>query len=342
MPAGSLYFLGDKKVEKQKITYYRFNSTEVEEKSVDKIEDLYHLKDPSDIVWINITGLHKVKTFEKLGAHYDIHPLLLEDVLNTEQRLKMDVSDELILFIFKMNNTSQYPGDISLEQISIILKKNLVITFQEKEGDQFDPIRRRIYTEGSRVRSLSADFLFYALIDVVVDGYFEAIENMIDYVEGLEYGVFDEVEDQDILQIQQIKKDILKLRPCIYPLKDMISRILMSPSNQLINKETLKYFSDVGDHVNQLSDMLDRIREDYLGLKDLYISAMSLKMNKVMQVLTIIATIFIPLTFIVGVYGMNFRVMPELDWGYGYFTVWGIMISVGVALLFFFRRKGWM
>lgn len=342
LPPGSLVFLGDQKADEQNISYFRYNNAQVEEKQVSTIEECFQLTEGNDITWINIEGLHKVKTIEKIGKHYNIHPLILEDILNTEQRSKVEVLDKCILIIFKMIMSNGYPGDIDIEQVSMIVGQNYVITFQEKKGDQFDPVRRRLLTEGSKLRGQGADFLFYALIDVVVDGYYETLESMSDYIEKLEDEVFYSVDDEAIMHIQRNKKDVLRLRPCIVPLRDMITKIMDLEGGELIQQNTLKYLSDVSDHVLQLADMLERIREDNLSLKDLYLSAMSLKMNKVMQVLTIIATIFIPLTFIVGVYGMNFSFIPELQWKYGYFMVWGIMASIGLALVLFFKRKGWM
>ena len=270
-----------------------------------------------------------------------MHPLVLEDIVNTSQRPKIDDYNDYIFLVAQM---MYYDADEQIvnEQISFILGKNYVLTFQEAEGDVFDMLRDRIRNGKGRVRQHGSDYLLYALIDSIVDHYYAIIETMGNKVEELEDQLFEGIREEEITnEIQTLKREILKIRRAIFPLREIINRIEKSESS-LIEEKTQRYFSDVYDHVIQISETIEIYREMIWSLMDMYMTNISNKMNEVMKVLTIIATIFIPLTFIAGIYGMNFEYIPELQLKNGYFYIWGLMILIFIGMLYYFKRKKWL
>ena len=337
---GALVYTGSKS-SKLFIESFDYTPDSIEEKELKKIDDVLHYKSTDSITWININGLNNINEIEKIGENYNIHPLTLEDIVNTSQRPKIDEYEHYVFVVIKM---LYYDKDelVVSEQVSFILGSNYVLSFQEADGDVFDSVRDRIRTKKGRIRSLGADYLLYALIDSVVDHYFEIIETMGNKIEEMEDHLFSGNPKEEITtQIQSLKREVLKVRRAIFPLREIINRIEKT-EHKLIHKKTIHFFRDIYDHIIQVSENIDIYREMIWGLMDMYMTTISNKMNEVMKVLTIIATIFIPLTFIAGIYGMNFENIPELSYKYGYFVLWGIMIALFIGMIFYFKRKKWL
>lgn len=338
---GTLIYTGEKEKTKLFIESFDYTPDQVIEKELATVEDVFKYKQTDSISWINLNGLNHITEIEKLGDHYNLHPLVLEDIVNTSQRPKIDDYNDYIFLVAQM---MYYDADEQIvnEQISFILGKNYVLTFQEAEGDVFDMLRDRIRNGKGRVRQHGSDYLLYALIDSIVDHYYAIIETMGNKVEELEDQLFEGIREEEITnEIQTLKREILKIRRAIFPLREIINRIEKSESS-LIEEKTQRYFSDVYDHVIQISETIEIYREMIWSLMDMYMSIISNKMNEVMKVLTIIATIFIPLTFIAGIYGMNFEYIPELQLKNGYFYIWGLMILIFIGMLYYFKRKKWL
>ncbi|HEX5742875.1 MAG TPA: magnesium/cobalt transporter CorA, partial [Flavobacteriaceae bacterium] len=290
--------------------------------------------------WINIDGIHNTEIIEALGNHFGHHPLLMEDILNTLSRPKLEEYEDYLFLNLKMLGIGKDQNAIISEQVSLILGKNYVISFQEQPGDIFDSIRVRIRESKGNIRKRKADYLFYRLIDTVVDHYFFIIEHLSERIEKLEDIILVTQSTHILHQIQDLKTQLIQIRKAISPLREAVS-LLQKDEVKLIHKNTLQYFRDVYQNLIQVSESIDIYREMTKNLMDLYQSGINNRMNQVMQVLTVIATIFIPLTFIVGIYGMNFDNMPELHWKYGYFIIWGIMVTVVLFMLKYFKRKKW-
>lgn len=337
---GSIVYTGEKESQNLFIESFDYSQDHIEEKVHVKIEDTFQYKLTKNVTWTNINGLNHVDSIEKIGNHYNIHPLTLEDIVNTSQRPKVEDYDNYMFVVLKM---LYYDKDeqVITEQVSFILGDNYVLSFQEAEGDVFDTVRDRIRISKGRIRGLGADYLLYALIDAVIDHYYIVVETMGNKIEDLEDNLFNGFSQEEISQeIQNLKREVLKVRRAIFPLREIISKIEKN-ENELIKDKTLHYFRDIYDHVIQLSENIDIYREMIWSLMDMYMTALSNKMNEVMKVLTVIATIFIPLTFFTGVYGMNFDNIPELHYKYAYFILWGIMIVLFLAMLFYFKKKKW-
>lgn len=309
------------------------------EKHVDLPPDelLSRLK-PDYTNWVNLDGLNNQDLIEKIQARFYLHALLVDDVLS-DQRPKAEEFDDYLFFTLKMLYRIDGSG-IDYEQISFVLGHNYLISFQEKEGDLFDGFRERIRLDQGRVRKKHADYLLYRLIDIIVDNYYNVLDKIGDIIEETEETAYEDPSNKSFVKIQSIKKELIYLRKALYPLRDALGKIVKGES-EFVREENLRYFSDVYDHVIHLIDSLDTYKDLTSGLLDIHINAMNTKMNEVMKVLTVISTIFIPLTFIVGVYGMNFDIMPELHWKSGYYAVWGIMIVVVISMLTFFKYKKW-
>jgi len=339
MPPGALVYVGAHREEAVSFSMLDFNKAEVNETPLAKIENCFPFRDTPTNTWININGIHNVEVIEKLGRHFQWHPLVLEDLLNATQRPKLDDYTAYMLAIVKMIYYAN--GRLVIEQVSLILSSQHVLSFQEIEGDVFQPVRHRINHPQSRLRNLGNDYLFYALLDALVDNYFIVLEEFGQKLEHLEEELLDDRDEEVLIELQQYRKELLRIRRSVYPLREVVGRLEKSEST-LIQSETGKYLRDLYDHTIQIIETTETFREMISTLMDSHMSAISNRMNNVMKVLTIIATIFIPLTFIAGIYGMNFDHMPELHWKYGYYTVWGVMVVIFVAMMIFFRRKKWI
>lgn len=308
-------------------------------------EELLGYRDPSKIVWINIESLENKEALIKVAEAFGIHPLTVEDIADMEQRPKAEEFDDYLYITFKALNRSGASfletGKPNFEQISLVLMKNTVITIQELPGDSFDGIRKRILNNGGRLRKMGADYLAYAIMDVVVKDYSVILDEMEGSIELLEERAID-VEDRAFIgDLQRMKQNLLRIRRIIWPLRENLAMILHMET-ELLHEETRPFFKDVHDGVIQTAETVEVYRELLAGAMEINLAAGSNRMNSVMKVLTIISTIFIPLTFIVGVYGMNFRFMPELDMPYAYPVTWGIMILVVIGMLLVFRRRRWI
>lgn len=341
LPPGSLIHIGEKKAERVRIRILDYDENQFEEKEAKTIEECFPFKDKPTTTWINIDGLHQVDIIEKIGKEFDFHPLLLEDILNTEQRPKIEDFETHIYIVLKMLYYDDKTNEITSEQISIIFGHNFVISFQEKEGDIFDPIRERIRTGKGRTRKMGPDYLSYSLMDFIVDSYFSILEKMGENIEDVEETMITDPKPATLHGIHSLKRKMISLRKSVWPLRDVLSALERSDSS-LIQEPTRIYLKDVYDHTIQVIDTVETYRDVLSGMLDVYLSSISNKMNEIMKVLTIIATIFIPLTFIAGVYGMNFEFMPELRWRLGYPAVWAVMICVGISMLVYFRKKKWI
>ncbi len=338
---GTIIYIGEKESRDLFIEVFDYNKDIVEEKKIDKIEGVFDYLSSERITWININGLGHVGAIESIGKHYGFHPLILEDIANTRQRPKIDEYDDYFFVVLKMLYFDNQEK-LAIEHISLVLGSNYVVSFQEAEGDVFDPIRERLRAGKGKIRTMGSDYLLYALMDAIVDNYYSLIEVMGEKIESLEDELFEEKSNGDITyDIQNLKKEILKIRRAVFPLREVVNRIQKS-DNPLILEKTQIYLRDLYDHIIQLAENIEIQREMIWGLMDMYMSTISNRMNAVMKVLTIIATIFIPLTFIAGVYGMNFKYMPELEFEYGYYVFWGVMVILFLALLYYFKRRKWL
>lgn len=338
---GSIIYTGERSKEKLFIDTFDYTKEFCTEKELQSVQESFEYKDTDSVTWINLNGLNHVNQIEDLGQHYDIHPLVLEDIVNIAQRPKIDEYDDYLFVVLKMLYYDDNQQIVS-EQVSFILGKNYVLTFQESEGDVFDQVRDRLRQAKGRVRNMKADYLLYVLMDAIVDHYFSVIEILGDKIEDFETAIFAGNVDDDISQkIQNLKREILRVRRAIFPLREVINRIEKNEST-LIQKKTITYYRDIYDHLIQVSENIDIYREMIWSLMDMYMTTISNKMNEVMKVLTIMASIFIPLTFIAGIYGMNFEYIPELQYKYSYFILWGVMIILFIGMLIYFKRKKWL
>ncbi|MDO9567291.1 MAG: magnesium/cobalt transporter CorA [Candidatus Desulfaltia sp.] len=338
---GTLVHIGEHKHDKIKITLIDYDATQLKETELKEIEESFYLKDKASVTWINIDGIHQVDVIEKIGSNFGIHSLILEDILNTDQRPKAQDLDDYIYIVLKMLYNDKEELKVKSEQISLILGKNFLITFQEIEGDVFSSVRDRIKKGKGRIRKMGCDYLTYALIDAIVDNYFIILETFGEKIESLEEELLEKPTPQTLQTIHDIKREMIFLRKQVWPIREIINGLLKWDS-QLINESIDIYFKDVYDHTIQIIDTIESFRDVLSSMVDIYLSTISNKMNEVMKVLTIIATIFIPVTFIAGVYGMNFKYMPELDWKWGYYAVWFIIASVIISMLCYFKRKSWL
>lgn len=340
-PPGTIVHIGNKRTEKTKITIIDYNEEQFQEKEAKSIKECFPYKDKPTVTWINIDGVHEVKIIEELGKNYNFHPLILEDIVDTDQRPKIKDFGDYIFIILKMHYYDKENNEIKIEQVSLIFGKNYVISFQEREGDVFDSIRERIRNNIGRIRKARADYLIYALMDAIIDNYFTILEKLGEETEDLEAKVIKNPVPANLQIIYRLKSELIFLRKSVWPLREVIS-ILEKGESALIDKSTNIYLRDIYGHTIQVMDTVETLREVISGTLEVYLSSVSNRMNEIMKVLTIVATIFIPLTFIVGIYGMNFQYMPELKWVWSYPVVLLGMLIIGIIMVFYFRRKKWM
>jgi magnesium transporter len=341
LPPGSLIYTGQKKMESVRITVLDYDELNIQEKQAKKIEECFEYKTKPTVTWINIDGLHDVEIIEKIGNYYDIHPLALEDILHTGQRPKFDDSEKYLFVILMMLRYEDDSQSVISEQVSLLLGNNFVISFQENIGDVFEQIRDRIRNSKGRIRKMGPDYLMYALLDAIVDGYFVILEKLDEKIESLEEELVEKPTEKTLQQIHNLKREMIFLRKSVWPLRELISGLQRTES-ELIQSSTEAYLRDVYDHTIQVIDTVESFRDMIASMLDLYLSSISNRMNEVMKVLTIIATIFIPLTFVAGIYGMNFENMPELKWKLGYLGVWVIMIIITAGMIYYFKKKKWL
>jgi magnesium transporter len=341
LPPGTLVQIEEKKTEKVKINITDYDEAQFQEKEAETVEECFPFKDKLTVTWINIDGIHQVEIIEKIGTHFGIHSLILEDIMNTGQRPKMEDFEDYIFVVVKMIYYDEKDNEIKAEQVSLLLGSNFVISFQEKEGDVFDPIRERIRKAKGRITKMKADYLAYALVDTIVDHYFMVLEKLGEKIEGMEEELVTNPTPETLQTIHTLKRELIFLRKSVWPLREVIS-VLERGESSLIDESTGIYLRDVYDHTIQVIDTIETFRDMVSGMLDIYLSSISNRMNEVMKVLTIIATIFIPLTFIAGVYGMNFKYIPELEWHWAYPVILFVMVAIGILMVIYFRRKKWL
>jgi magnesium transporter len=328
MPPGSLVRADEKRTEKVRVTVIDYDEQGVREKDIEDLKECIPFRDSQSVTWINIDGIHQMNVIEEIGSQYGVHPLVLEDIASTGQRPKLEDFRDYVFVVLNMLRFDETGSEIEAEQVSIILGSNFVVSFQEKPGDVFDPVRERIRTAKGRIRNMGADYLMYSLLDAVVDNYFLILEKVGERIEDME---------EDLVS----EPTLIYLRKSVWPLREVLSQMLRGET-LLVKETTSVYLRDVYDHTIQVIDTVETFRDMASGMVDMYMSSVSNRMNEVMKVLTIIATIFIPLTFIAGVYGMNFEKMPELKWGWAYPAVLAVMGIVAVIMITYFRRKKWL
>lgn len=339
LPPGTMSYRGKKESNVTHIDLINYNSTIYKVINSQNVNDGFNFKEKETVTWININGLNNITDIEKIGKHYHLHALTLEDIVNTQHRPKMDEFDNYLFIVCKMLHLKD--EQLIYEHMSMVVGEGYVLTFQEADGDVFDGLRERISEGKGKIRGLGSDYLMYSILDAVVDNYLTVIEAFGDKIEDLEESIFaDDTSKSTPIHIQGLKQEIIKIRRSVVPLREVINR-LEKTETAIIELKTHNFIRDLYDHIVQVNENVELYREMIWSLMDMYMTIISHKMNEVMKVLTIIATIFIPLTFIAGIYGMNFDNMPELHYKYGYYVLWLVMILIFIMMIIYFKRKKW-
>ncbi|HWR30970.1 MAG TPA: magnesium/cobalt transporter CorA [Negativicutes bacterium] len=358
-PPGTLTHVGSVYTDTIKIRQTDFGATGADSREIGRWEDLLPLQRVREIAWIEISGIHDVKAVEQIGQQFSIHPLVLEDILNTTQRPKFEEYDDYLFLVMRVPFANQETGsagassrkkadlkpnpglEIAFEQVSILFGKDWVLSFTESNRQTFAPVRERIINGKGRLRGQGPDYLAYALLDVIVDQFFVVLEELGESIEFLDEELVQQPDPASLRQIHAFKRQMMYLHKAVWPVREIIGAFERCGS-RFCSPETGPYLRDTYDHIIQVIDTVETYRDLISGMLDIYLSSISYRLNEVMKVLTIISTVFIPLTFIAGVYGMNFENMPELKWEYGYFLVLGLMLAVTLVMLRYFRRKKWL
>ncbi|MEC4750569.1 magnesium/cobalt transporter CorA [Methylomicrobium sp. Wu6] len=341
MPPGSLVHVGDVHDHIQSISVINYNASQIEKRTLASVDDILPYITPDTITWIIVNGLQNVSVIEAIGRYFGIHDLVLEDILNTHQRPKFEDFENYLYIVFKAITLQNGDASVEYEQISLLLLNNIVFTFKEKPDDILDPIINRLNIPQSHLRAQGSDYLVYVIMDTVIDEYFALQDTFDDLIETIEDELLTNPTNDTLTAIQKIKRELIYLRRSISPLRELLAAIHRSES-PLLSERTKHYFTDVYDHAIRIIEALESYRDLISGMLDIYLSSISNKMNETMKVLTVFSTLFIPLTFIAGVYGMNFEFMPELKWRWGYPLLWVIFIAISGLLLNFFRKRKWL
>lgn len=337
---GQVIYVGERDIPLT-IEVFDYNPTKFEHKIITNYKEAFSYKDSETVTWINVSGLSHVDEITNLGEHFGLHPLIVEDIVNTRQRPKFEEFDNGLFLVLKMLKYS-LEKELLKEHIAIVMGQNFVLSFHESDTRSFDNLKKRIELAGGRIRGKNADYLMYSILDAIVDDYFIVADEISDKAEILEDELFSKNPRQDITEdIQRLKREIMSARKVTQPLREGIKQ-LENTQHPLIHRKTRNYLRDLSDHAMQVSENIETYREIIWSLMEMYMATVSNRMNEVMKVLTIMASIFIPLTFIGGVYGMNFEYMPELEYHYGYFVVLGIMLLLVLFMLWYFKRKKWL
>lgn len=340
-PPGNPVYSGQHKEQPVRIRLFSYDADHVEEQEISTIADTFAAQESETPAWVNIEGLHDESVIQAAGEHVGLHSLIIEDILHTHQRPRIEELDGALYLVVRMLSFDAETGTASSEQVSFILHGTTLLTFQERPGDVFESIRTRLRQNQGRIRKKGADYLLYALMDAITDNYFIVIEKMGEQIEAIEAALMTDPYPALLTDLYALKREVLYIRKSVWPLREAIGT-LDRGENELINAGTRAYLRDLYDHTIQVIDTIETFRDMVSGVQDLYLSSLGNKTNQVMKVLTIISTIFIPITFIAGIYGMNFEQMPELKWRLGYPATWGVMIIMTLAMLAYFRRKKWL
>lgn len=338
MPPGALQYFGENKAGSSVLNMYAYSAQTLQVTKPPSFAACREAMAEDDVAWINLDGAHDADLVREAGEVFGLHPLLLEDILHTSQRPRLDDSGPVLFLTLRMLRIDKETGRIRDEQICLALGANYVLSFQEVPGDVFDGVRQRIANRRSRIRQMGADYLFYCLLDAIVDHYFVVLERMSESIEDIEENLLESPDQFLSEQLHLLRREGLFVRKAIWPVHEIVTR-LSKMETELLGEDFRTYLKDVQDHVNQMRDTLDAFRYMLSSLADLHLSKVSLKMNEIMKVLTVISTFFIPLSFVAGVYGMNFKNMPELEWRWGYFSVLGVMGAMAGTMWLYFKRK---
>lgn len=341
LPPGTLVHVGVQKTETPEISLIDYDAAHFDFQPRVSLEQLRPYRESESVSWINLTGIHDTTLLDGLGTAFGIHPLALEDILNTEHRPKIEEFEDSILIILKMLHFDEQTSTIDMEQVSLVVGRHFVLSFQEREGDVFAGLRERLQRSSGRIRSRGADYLAYALIDSIVDSYFHILEKIGDCLADIEEQLLASPDQLTLGHVHHFKRELLLLRKSVWPLREMVSELLKGELG-FVSDDTRVFLRDLYDHTIQVMDTIELFRDTVSGLQDLYLSSVSQRMNEIMKVLTIMASIFIPVTFIAGIYGMNFEYMPELTWRWGYFAVWGVILAAVLGMLAYFKKRKWL
>ncbi len=342
LPPGSLIHIGEKHAAECSISIVQYSTDRLIKHDIRTIGALRQLQNKALITWVNVDGLSDTSVIEEIGQELNIHPLVLEDILSTHQRPKLEEYEHYLYLVIKgISVDRQSHFHLRYEQISILLLANYVVTFKEKADDTFKPIYTHLQNGKGRLRQFGSDYLAYVILDTIVDEYFVVEDSLDEIIDTLEDNLLLNANTSILQDVQQLRRELITMKRSISPLRDLLA-IIQRTDTALLQEKTLRYYGDVYDHVLRVTDSLDSYRERIAAMQDIYLSSMSNKMNETMKILTIFASIFIPLTFITGIYGMNFEYMPELKWHWGYPFLWVLFIFISVGLLIVFRRKKWL
>ncbi len=341
LPPGSLVHVGKPTGAPVKISVLDYNQSEFTEYAPGSVEDAVRCRGDDTVTWVNIEGLEDTGLIEKIGLHFNLHPLVLEDILNTRQRPKLEEFEDYLFIVLKNLIFGEGKLVLAVEQISILVLKGFVFTFRERSDDLFDSLRKRIQAGKGLLRKSGPDYLAYAIIDTVVDKYFVLQDLLDDAVEPIDEKLLKKPGREILRAIQDLKRQMIRVRRGVSPLRELLAALVRSDS-RLIEKSTRVYLRDVYDHAVRIGEAMESYRDLVSGMLDIYLSSVSNKMNEVMKVLTVFAAVFIPLTFLAGVYGMNFEFMPELKLPWAYPAIWGVFILVGGGLVYYFKRRNWL
>ncbi|NND71422.1 MAG: magnesium/cobalt transporter CorA [Rhodothermales bacterium] len=338
---GTIVFIGDVSEEPVAISSFNYDVDKISESRHGTIDEALAIRKTGRKTWINIDGLNDGQVLAKVGADLDLHPLVLEDIASLNQRPKVEIYQDYIYVVLRMITSSTSGASLSSEQVSLVIGPDYLISFQERPGDVFDPVRGRLRQGNNRIRKFGTDYLAYALIDVIVDYYFLTLESIDERMEEVEDDITIDPSPNEQDELRRLRTNLIVVRRATWPVREMISQLERLESH-LISDDVKPYLHDVYDHAVQVIDIVESMRDVLGGLNDLYMTGISNRMNDIMKVLTIIGTIFIPLTFIAGIYGMNFENIPELHTQNGYFVSLAVMAAIALGLLYLFRRKHWI
>jgi len=341
MSPGTLVYIGASRMEKTRISILEYDKDHLIERHFANVDELMNHEISLAMAWINVCGIHAVDVIAALGMHFGIHPLIQEDIVNTNQRPKFEEHQEYVYIVLKMLFYAGETHGVEMQQVSFILGQNYMITFQETDSGIFSAVESRIRSAQGKIRAMGTDYLAYSLIDAIVDNYYSVLEYLGDKIEELEDNVVFRPHSGIVKEIHMLKNEMLFIRKSVWPLREVINAVQRGDST-IFKDETELYIRDVYDHTVQVIDTIEMYRDMVSGLLDIYLSSISNRLNEVMKVLTIISTIFIPLNFIAGVYGMNFKYMPELELEWGYPAILTLMATVAMVMLYFFRRRNWI
>ena len=341
LPPGSLVHVGKVHEGESRISIVDYNRQIFTERIAKSLDEILPYRETETVTWVHIEGLHDTGLIESIGRHFDIHPLVLEDILNTHQRPKFEDFEDYLFIVLKGLSLETGGFTVHYEQISILVMKKFVFTFKEKQDELFYPVRRRLADGKGRSRSRGADYLAYVILDTIVDHYFSVQDSLDEVVESVEDKLLSGPTAQTLADIQRLKRELIFIRKSVSPVRELLTAIERSAS-PLIQEQTQVYLRDVYDHAIRVTEAVDSHRDLITGMLDIYLSSISNKLNEVMKVLTVFASIFIPLTFIAGIYGMNFEYMPELKWKWAYPALWFVFVTIPVALLIYFKKKKWL